>query len=240
MEWKRMLGSRSFYLALLLAIGGLLAGVNWPMEHKALETGSFYILWNEALTSEPLIFFLPLASVLAYGDSFVQDIQSSYIRILISRQDRGAYVQNRMRACICSGGLLWLLAGICSLLILFLLLFVREKAGAWNQKILQEAFWRLLRLALIGSWCSSMAGVFGAFFMSSYMAFGLPFLSYYLLIILHDRYFQNYAAIDPVEWLKLQKDWGENGIGVYLVILALIVLFGVLGRLVMRERLEEL
>ncbi|MDD3338872.1 MAG: hypothetical protein PHS82_08475 [Lachnospiraceae bacterium] len=240
MEWKRMVGSRAFYPALLLAIAGILAGVNWPTEHKVLETGTFYILWNEALTSDALVFFLPLASVLAYGDSFVQDIRSSYIRILISRQDRKAYVRDRMRVCMFSGGLIWLLAGICSFLILFLLLFFREGTGAWDPKVLQEAFWRLVRLVLIGSWCSAMAGAFGAFFLSSYMAFGLPFLSYYLLIILHDRYFQGYAAIDPVEWLKLQKDWGDNGIGAYLVILALIILFVVLGKMAMGERLEEI
>lgn len=68
---------------------------------------------------------------------------------------------------------------------------------------------KALRMGLIGSILSTFGGICGTLWNSAYMAYGIPFVSYYFGIILHDRYFKDQIWFYPVEWI-LQMETGER------------------------------
>ena len=62
--------------------------------------------------------------------------------------------------------------------------------------------------------------------LSKYMAYGAPFVIYYVLVILSERYFHSIYVINPEEWLAPQNYWvgGDWGIMLLIVLFSLIVM----------------
>ena len=53
---------------------------------------------------------------------------------------------------------------------------------------------------------------------SRYIAYGGSFVIYYILVILHDRYFEDIYCLYPYEWIQFQHTWlfDEQGIVILL------------------------
>ena len=72
------------------------------------------------------------------------------------------------------------------------------------------------------------------------MAYGLPFVCFYLLIILKDRYLQDLYVIDPKEWILTENYWGAGGNGIWVFFLVSSVFFCLLHGLLLGYRLREI
>ena len=70
------------------------------------------------------------------------------------------------------------------------------------------------------------------------MAYAAPFIIYYLLIILHERYFTELYVLYPKEWLEPTQAWGGWGAAILVVLLT--ALGGVVFAAQARRRLERL
>ena len=103
-----------------------------------------------------------------------------------------------------------------------------------------EALSLLLRISLVGGMTAELAGVFGAFFRNYYMAYGLPFVCYYMLTILKERYFTDMYAMYPAEWLKCEQDWGTNGVGIWVFLVVFSTVLMLFHGLVLYTRLQEI
>ena len=68
MDSKRMLGRRTTWLAVLLGVIGLAAGIKFPDFENPFPGGSWYNMVTEALTSKTVIFLVPVVAVLPYGE----------------------------------------------------------------------------------------------------------------------------------------------------------------------------
>lgn len=139
-----------------------------------------------------------------------------------------------------SGFMVWTLSILTVLFINFIVFYPLEIKGAIQREALLDLLMKAFRTGLIGSIISTFGGSCGILWDSAYMAYGIPFVSFYFGIILHDRYFKNQIWFYPVEWILADENWGPDKIGVWLfLLLFLLVMLGILGG-VLYGRLEEI
>ena len=206
-ETKRMLLGRSFLAAWLIACFSIAAGQTYPSLKKALTCGTFISLLDGSLKSQMVSFAIPVAAVLPWSDSFLQEYKSGFLKAAFPRTNRRLYVEGKVFSVMTSGFLVWMKA---------------------------------LRMGLIGSILSTFGGICGTLWNSAYMAYGIPFVSYYFGIILHDRYFKDQIWFYPVEWILADGNWGTDKAGLWLfLLLFLLVLMGIFGG-VLNGKVEEI
>ena len=239
-EMKRMLTSKNFLAAWLISCAALLFGQTYPSLKKPLTCGAFIDLLDSAIKGQIVSFILPIAAVLTWSDSFLQEYRSGFLKTALPRTSRSQYVEGKVFSILMSGFLVWLLAVITVLLVNFVIFYPMEIKGSFPKEQFLELFMKGLRMGLIGSILSTFGGICGTLWNSAYMAYGIPFVSYYFGIILHDRYFKDQIWFYPVEWILADGNWGTDKAGLWLfLLLFLLVLMGILGG-VLNGKVEEI
>lgn len=240
MDIKRMITEKPFWMAFLLALVSLLLSIPWPENSEPLVTGSTYQIFSDSLSSDIIVFLIPLVSVLPYGEGFIRDYQSGAIKTIIHRSSRNDYRKGKVMAAAVSGCLVWGSACLAMFFILFLRLFPLEIKGGWDVSGVFTMVLKVLRVCMTGNICSVLSGICGVLFLSGYMAYGMPFIIYYLLVILHERYMDRLYCIYPVEWLKLEQFWGKQGWGIWLFLLVIWIFLSVIHAILLELRLKEI
>ena len=239
-EMKRMLTSKNFLAAWLIACAALLFGQTYPSLKKPLTCGAFIDLLDSAIKGQIVSFILPIAAVLTWSDSFLQEYRSGFLKPALPRTSRSQYVEGKVFSILMSGFLVWLLAVITVLLVNFVIFYPMEIKGSFPKEQFLELLMKALRMGLIGSILSTFGGICGTLWNSAYMAYGIPFVSYYFGIILHDRYFKDQIWFYPVEWILADGNWGTDKAGLWLfLLLFLLVLMGIFGG-VLNGKVEEI
>lgn len=239
-EVKRMLESRSFLAAVLIAAAAIAIGTAYPDEDGILETGSFLIMEKKALTSKVVSFLVPVVSVLPWCDSFLEEWKGGYLKSALPRMTRKIYVGSKVFAVALGGFLAWFLAGLLILAGFFLIYFPMEEKGIFPAETFWELMQIMLRLGLLGSIISSLGGVCAVVTGSSYLAFGFPFVGYYFCMILHERYLKDSLWLYPPQWIAGTAQWGEDNQGLWLFLLIFLgAAMGIFGG-VLHGRLEEI
>lgn len=235
-----MLTGKNFLAAWLIACIFIAAGATYPNLKKALECGTFIRLLDGSLKSQVVSFALPLTAVLPWSDSFLQEYKSGFLKAALPRTDRRRYVEGKVFSVMISGFMVWILAILNMLFINFVIFYPMEITGTFPKEELAELLGKALRAGLIGSILSTFGGICGTLWNSAYMAYGIPFVSFYFGIILHDRYFKEQIWFYPVEWITADGNWGTNKAGLWLFLLVfLLVSMGILGG-VLYGKVEEI
>ncbi|MFR0986393.1 MAG: hypothetical protein ACLSFZ_07560 [Frisingicoccus sp.] len=104
-----------------------------------------------------------------------------------------------------------------------------ELLGSWIYVCLkydENMQWSPLLIFVSGMLWAVLAAVLAALSNSRYIAYGGAFVLYYVLVILHERYFQTLYCLHPYEWLAPEHTWifGEWGV-VFLITGLMLVLF---------------
>lgn len=224
-EWRRMLTGWGFWVAVALCVAGLLAGITWPS--KMQPSGTFFTMVQEAFQAKPVSYLLPVIAVLPWSDSFLREWKSGYLKAVLPRVGRRAYVEIKILT-VAGGGLVavWLAAALVTFGS-FLVCFPREQVGS----ITAEPVWTLaatvLRCSLVGASFASLGGISGILCNSPDMAFGIPLVAYYFCMILKERYFPDALWLYPPQWISGAARWGGHGEGLWLfLLLMLTVLMG--------------
>jgi hypothetical protein len=92
-------------------------------------------------------------------------------------------------------------------------------------------------LFLSGAFWSLLGFTFAAFTMSKYMAYASPFIMYYVLIILHERYFGELYVFYPKEWLFPTEGWMLGNFGVILLLAELTAVVCLAFTIIAKRRL---
>ena len=239
-ETKRMLLGRSFLAAWLIACFSIAAGQTYPSLKKALTCGTFISLLDGSLKSQMVSFAIPVAAVLPWSDSFLQEYKSGFLKAAFPRTNRRLYVEGKVFSVMTSGFLVWIFAISTILLVNFVIFYPMEIKGSFPKEQFLELLMKALRMGLTGSILSTFGGICGTLWNSAYMAYGIPFVSYYFGIILHERYFKDQIWFYPVEWILADGNWGTDKAGLWLFLLSfLLVLMGIFGG-VLNEKVEEI
>ena len=102
-----------------------------------------------------------------------------------------------------SGFLVWIFAVVAMLFVSFVIFYPMEERGSFPKELLLELIQKTLRVGITGSILSTFGGICAVLGNSPYMAYGIPFVTYYFGIILHERYFKELIWFYPVEWIQI-------------------------------------
>lgn len=271
MDMKRMLTGSGFWVASCIGCAAILMSVTWPEEWKVLESGTFLMLWQGALPSKLVVYVLPACGVLPYADSYLQEWQTGFLRSYINRINRREYIRGKIISMTLAGFLAWTAAALMAGLILFFLIYPHEiQSNIWGGTAAEmaarsmgisagaevtamevlvstytEIFWNLaiiiVRIGLIVGILGNLSAVCAQLCRSTYMAYGLPFVVYYMLIILKERYFDKLYYIYPAEWVDPGNNWGGPSCwGLWVLLLLTNMGVAMLNGAMIARRLEEI
>ena len=210
---------------------------------QLLSYGYHHTLILSALSAEGMALALPILCALPYTAAFLDDVKSGFIKAYLPRTTVDGYIMSRALGCAISGGLaisLGILAayGIAALLLLPLEAmrdYMLEPPGYFRQ--LLET---LLMFFASGAFWALVGLTFATLTNSRYMAYASPFVLFYLLVILYERYFDKLYVLYPREWLEPSDRWVFGRIGVAVLLLELSALMALLFAWAAKRRLRQI
>ena len=164
----------------------------------------------EATKSDTITLCLPIVCTLPFAASYVDDVKTGFIKLYIHRTGRRAYILGKALGCIISGGLvvvLGLLLAYGSASLVFLPMEAAPLSDTERPGCFHELFSACWRFFLSGGLLSLAGLSLSSLMESRYIAYGSPFILYYVLIILHERYFDRLYILYPKSWLFPSEKW---------------------------------
>ena len=204
------------------------------MPYRAM--GYHESLLLEAMSGNLILLVTPILAAIPYTSAFVDDEKSGYIKAFLPRTSVTRYVIGKEVGCAVSGGLALVMGIFCAYGLFALLLMPYETLVDYYVEpqfneiafrallfFLQGACW-----ALVGMLLSGMTG-------NIYLAYAAPFILYYVLIILQERYFRKSFMLNPKNYLTLSGAWPLGGRSA-LFMTGIILTILLLGFYVLAER----
>ena len=175
----------------------------------------FAMLMQAGFDSQLYRVSVPVLATLPYTTAWLAEEQSGFSRFALMRAGRMPYIFGKYFSCGISGGLV-------------------EALPAALYRLLrpQEASCNLWLVFLSGMLWAVTAAVLTALAKSRYIAYGGSFVIYYILVILHERYFPGLYCLYPYEWFAPSHTWifGWQGIVIFLAGVLLLLLLLVLEK----------
>ncbi|WP_418747052.1 hypothetical protein [Frisingicoccus sp.] len=193
--------------------GGFIVGV-------LLEIG---ILFAAGFDSDIFRMTVPVLCTLPYSTAWLADYQSGFIKAYLPRTGVASYIFGKFFASGLSGGAVELL-------------------GSWIYVLLkndENIQWSPLLIFVSGMLWAVVAAVLAAMSDSRYIAYGGAFVFYYVMVILHERYFQSLYCLYPYEWLAPEHTWIFNEWGIVFLLAGLILVLLCVYDLILRRCIES-
>ena len=204
-----------------------------------------------ALSSDTVMLVAPILCALPFTAAFVDDFKSGFIKYYLQRSGKKGYVAAKAITGGLSGGLV-LFAGVTISYVLFTLIFtpaetlpVQTAAGALDAgpaappSIFGDLLARALIFLLCGAFWALIGQFFASFTMSRYVAYASPFILFYVLVILSDRYLKDIFVLNPKLWLNPAETWPGDGWSAVLFLIEMIFAAGLLFAVSAGRRLEH-
>lgn len=222
---------------------------------EKLQAGYSIQLSISSLQTDVILLVLPILAALPFTTAFVDDYRSKYLREYLPRAGKRQYIISKISATAIAGGLT-LFVGILLVCFVFTLLLspmeIAPQAVTDNTTMIEanaiditaqltfvDLIGRAFLFFLSGALWSLVGGLFATITMSKYMAYASPFIFYYVLVILSQRYFTNIYVLNPQEWLNPSELWNAGIWGAVLFVSELIVLLSIAYYAIMRRRLQD-
>ena len=191
-----------------------------------LEEGFHYAVIQNALSSDGMTMALPILAVVPYAVSVVDDVRSGFIKEYLPRATRNGYLMGKIAACLLSGGLVFVCGILAACIVAALVFTPMESAAGVSAEVsssIGELFLKGLLFFCSGAFWSMTGMVAAVWTGSKYTAYASPFVIYYVLIILHERYLGSMHVLYPKEWTAPSEYWmyGEMGVILFMTELAL-------------------
>lgn len=172
------------------------------------------ILLIAGMDEELFYISVPVVCTFPYATAWLLDYQGGFLKSYIMRSGKNSYILGKIFACGISGGLVELMS---------CMVYVRI-AG---KKLEEAALCDFTLIFISGVLWAVVAATLAAASQSSYVAYGGSFIVCYLLVILHERYFEGLYCLSPYEWVKCEHTWilGKSGILIMLSGIVVIVAF---------------
>lgn len=212
---------------------------------KLLAYGFHNTLISDSLKSNAMVLALPIFCALPYTASFVDDVKSGFIKEYLPRTTTTHYLWGKSLACVVSGGLT-LALGIIVSYVLFALVFLPMEAspvpvkGTEPPAYFGQLMGDVLLFFLSGAFWSMVGLAFATLTNSKYMAYTSPFVIYYVLIILYERYFEKFYILYPKEWINPSDAWMFGNMGVVLLLFELTLIMGLCFAAAAKRRLVQI
>lgn len=210
---------------------------------ELLQNGFHHTCVMNALTSDAMTLALPIIAALPFTSSFIDDIKSGFVKEYLPRTTKSGYLLGKIFGSLVSGGLSVSLGVLLGYLVAALVFSPMEAAlepGAAARPYFEELMGKALLFFCSGAFWSLVGLTLATLTNSRYMAYASPFVLYYVLIILYERYFDTLYVLYPKEWTNPSEFWMWGNAGVVLLLLELSVISGLLFFHAAKRRLEQI
>ena len=177
----------------------------------------FFILIGAGFDSDLFKVSVPVLATFPYSTAWLMDYQSGFIKFYVARCGINGYIFGKIIACGISGGLL-------------------EVTGCYLYSLIEhETEFQFQLIFWSGVLWAVLAATLAAWSDSRYIAYGGSFVIYYILVILHDRYFKDIYCLYPYEWIKPKHTWVFDEQGIVILILGIILVLVFLYSWILRR-----
>ncbi|MDD5017049.1 MAG: hypothetical protein PHO15_02980 [Eubacteriales bacterium] len=229
-------------MVLVIALSSLENIISATRNTGPLMNGFHAQFMITALSSDWVTLAIPIVCALPFTTAFVDDVKSGFIKQYLHRTSIKQYIRAKLFACGLSGGLV-LFFGIVIAYALSALVFTPMELALGEGETAQPYFAQLLMVSATlffsGAFWSLVGFAFSAATMSKYMAYASPFILYYVLIILNERYFENLYVLYPKEWLFPSDVWVLGSLGVILLLAELTAIISLAFAVTAKRRLAN-
>lgn len=228
-------------IAVACIIEGTILKSAWKQLSVTTTISPYYCnnLMIDALSSEAVIAFVPIISVLHYSGTYIDDLKSKFVIFHLIRSNYHSYLISCIMVCfLCGGGVILLgnlLSWGVSALLFVPMEMVTEKDIASTTSILPI----FVLFFLSGGLWAVVGMALSTIMESKYIAYASPFVIYYLLVILCERYLPDAYLLYPPNWTNPDV-WPYGAWGASIFLLELTLAFSILFAIRARRRLREL
>lgn len=241
---NRSINNISFFVSVIMVVLviALGAGTKQLFPYKASQGLPPYYHANilfSSLSSEIVLMSVPILSAFPYTVAFLDEYNSGYIKMYLLKCEKRGYIKGKVIAPAVSGGLC-LVFGILTTYLIGALIYMPMEIA--DQNIISP-FLDILKKCMLFFVCGSLWASVGALFanisLSKYMAYASPFVFFYVLVILCERYFRKIYVINPEEWLTVQNYWPLSEWGVILLVLLITIILCMINDFVIEGRIDS-
>ena len=243
---KRAIFGRSFLIAfggmvLCLLIGAFSDALSvFRMEERHVLYGYHRELLLNALGSDIILFAVPILAAIPYTTAFTDDVKSGYLKPYLTRTSVTRYILGKGIGAAVSGGLA-LVLGILTALGIFMLVFSpMELYGEYAvESKIPDIILRCFLFFLSGAMWASVGLLCSSLTQNVYLAYAAPFIFYYVLIILQERYFRTTFMLNPKNYLTMQGAWPLEGKSAALTLLMLVLILQLVFYMSVQSELRD-
>lgn len=192
-----------------------------------------------ALHSNIVAPFIPILAVLPFTASYIEDVNSRFSRFILIRIDYNTYLVSRVLVCYLSGGFVIVTGTLLAWGVSALLFLPMEVAAEASSEAAALLLKTCVLLSLNGGLWAVLGMTMSTIMESKYIAYASPFIVYYLLVILYERYFPDAWLIYPKNWLN-PEIWPYGVGSAALFMLELTFLCGLVFYIRGKRRLGQL
>ncbi|HZJ56723.1 MAG TPA: hypothetical protein VFD89_00595 [Clostridia bacterium] len=231
-----LLASIAMMLAIAIGAGGKLLfpkdigmGLDFDYHGQLIFTG---------LSSDIVLMVVPILCTLPYTAAFLDEYKSGFIKPYLMKCGKSAYIKGKILGAAVSGGLALAIGIVVSYFITSLVYKPLGIADPTAVSSINVLFKRALIFFFCGCLWASVGALLANITLSKYMAYGAPFVIYYVLVILSERYFHSIYVINPEEWLAPKNPWVAGDWGIMLLVILVNIIVMMLNDVVIEGRIE--
>ncbi len=175
-----------------------------------------------ALSGNAILFAAPILATIPYAGAFVDDFKSGYLKQFLPRTTVTRYILGKELSCAISGFLTLTLGILGGYVLVSLVVMPVETFGETAvQSQLPELIGKIVLFGFAGALWAMLGMLLSTVTMNAYMAYSAPFILYYVLIILQERYARDVFMLNPQNYLTLEGTWPFGGwsAGITMVVL---------------------
>ena len=233
-----------FCMAALVALGLISSAYIQPVLQTVQQAGRFRQGYHNeliicAISSDALSAFIPALAAIPLSAEYLEDIKNKVSRLFLIRGSYSNYLLGHCFACWLCGGSSVLLGALTAWGITTTIFLPLERLVDNPPELRLQIIERLVLLFLNGGLWAVLGMTMSTIMESKYIAYASPFIVYYLLVILYERYFPEAGLLSPKNWLDL-KTWPYGLGSAILFLLELTFLCGLIFYIRGKRRLEAL
>ncbi len=226
-DMRRSVFSLRWGAAALLIAGAVLAAVltdstyietmRYFRQHGGVLDMLFaHTVLSRALKSDMLLAVLPIAAALPFSTAVIEDVKSGYIKQYLPLVTKRSYAISKVLSCVLAS----VLAAAVGLGLAYFGIYAyhmplqaafelaeQQKAAA---ELLKSNIFIMLRCLPAAALWSALALAIGTAGMNKFLAYISPFICYYVLVIIAERYFRDAFVLNPKNYVTLAGGWEGN------------------------------
>lgn len=187
--------------------------------------------------------FIPIVAVLPFGSVYIDELKNKFSYYLLIRCGYSKYICSKILVCFLSGGIV-IAGGVFSAwIVAFNIFYPLEMQTSTAGGLNDSSLGYLLEIAMLQFLCGGFWSIVGmamsTIVESKYISYATPFVFFYLLVILYERYFSDLFIIYPVVWTD-PAAWPFGCWGAAIFLLEMTLIFAILFAFRAGRRLQQL